>query len=226
MNAASGSAHLTICSAVQMSQYWRPSAWADYFHAYSGMDRMLMDASFQNIPDPIFVDPAKLALIGFQLYLAFGEVGGVKLGGVWKVVSVTAAVCYGAVTAFTAFHETFRRNLAVSNTDAPSSTQRLLRHLCQLEAAFVVIQESARQRTAQAGPLSSASFSSGTASGLVLVHVGHKYALIKSRLMARLDAACLTCMKKRRVPMPPQAAMDKFKTIIDAKESLIRTNPY
>ena len=215
-----------FASAVQMSQFWRPSAWADYFHAYSCMDRKLMDASFQNIPDPNFVDPAKVSMISVQLYLAFGDVGGVKLGSIWKVVSVTTALCYAAATTLTAYRDTFRRNLAVGNTDATSGKQRLLRHLRQLDAAFVVIQESARQRTAQAGPLSSASSTSGTASGLVLMHVGHKYALIKSRLMARLDAACLTCMKKRRVPMPPQAAMDKFKTIIDAKESLIRTNPY
>ena len=102
------------------------------------------------------------------------------------------------------FLAAIQRDLAISNADA-SSTQRLLRHLRQLDAAFAAIQEHACRTPAQTSPLPSAGSTGQTASGLVLMimHAEHKYASIKRMMTARLEVACLTCMKKCRVRMPP-----------------------
>lgn len=207
---------------VQMHHFWRPSAWADYLHAYTPQDCMLLDTSVHNFPLPVLMDPAKLQALGFMFYVAFRS----EFGRLWKVAAFTAVVIFGTIVTQMGIRSTLRRHLDLSAGRAPSSTQRLLRHLLQLDDALAVIQEHVCQRLSQTGRLPSASSIGQTASGVVLMHAGRKHASIKGKLMARLEAACLTCLKQRRVSMPLQTEMDAFDNIIDAWESLMRTHPF
>lgn len=87
-------------------------------------------------------------------------------------VSTMATIPFASICWFhLSFSRLLRQNLAVSDAKPTSSTQKLLRHLHQLDAAFAVLQEHATQNRGRTGQSPCAT----SPSGLVLLHAGHKY---------------------------------------------------
>ena len=119
-----------------MPQFWRPSAWADYLHAYNTWNRMLLGTCGFYIPRHVLIDPYRV--------------------GVWNVgmLSFAFGLGYGIYTrtpafaGFAAMMYTFSRdsgtvlkwNTTLKDLSASANMPTLVHHLRLLVGAQGIIE--------------------------------------------------------------------------------------
>ena len=155
--------------AVQMSQFWRPSAWADHLHAYNTWDHMLLGPCVLWIPSHVFIDPWRLCFMGVAAFsLGFGS-------GYAVVTAVTGLACMIFNMSSRDIEAALKRNTMLNDPNISTNMPSLIHHLRQLAAAYGIIERHALQGSPQPAKNSSLS----TSSSLTLMHAAESCRLFQ-----------------------------------------------
>ena len=172
---------------LQMTQFWRPSAWADAWYGYYAGKRYYELTEMPMVKkfwvSPLLVSAAKLAIfytaqanqaLGRQLF------GAISIGGAMLILRYT-------------YHRALRflnRNLIPGSHTYQKGTVKnlplLLEHLWELQAADHVLQthlQTLRSQSADTGR------EQGTSS-LAVMHCLQSHAFVTSNVTSRLADAC------------------------------------
>lgn len=203
-------------AALQFSQFWRPSAWADHFRAYTPWDRMLLACN--PLPGHVLIEPFRFCFLG-GLYVSYAIDQGAplrqRLMGVFGFL-----VVMGKITAMNAI-AAWRRNLKVRDRHVSSNMPALFAHLRQLAAAGCIIQDHISKSSSQ--PVSELCKAS---CGLALVHAMHDHGQITNSLMMRLEAAYFTCTKLDKQVLLRHLENKTLIEKVDTIEDMMELYPY
>ncbi len=174
-------------SGMQMRQFWRPSAWADYLHAYTPTNRLLLskDRHSHLLFSPVRFILLELPSIGWISYEGLGSRSG------W--LSLLLFVVMWCSVYLDRLQAAMKRNLTPDDKTLSTNMPTLFAHLRQLEAAGCVIKSYiAHDR----GPILQANAAS-MYSNLALMQATRHLSIITANLEARLVSAYNKCYSYR-----------------------------
>ncbi|KAK9827880.1 hypothetical protein WJX74_007527 [Apatococcus lobatus] len=167
-----------------ISQFWRPSAWADYIHAYSPFDRALLEPADFYIPGHVLVDPYRFF---------FSMVAGMSFVldpacTLWFRVAILggmASMLHNSISS--RIHAALKRNLTVKQHEISTNMPNLIHHLRQLVTAYGIIQEHILRTSTEPDARATSS--------IALMHATGIYHSVRWNLLKRLTAAARTCFE-------------------------------
>lgn len=173
---------------MQLWQFWRPSAWADFFHGYTAKARIL--GPFTHLKQT-----GQLAVIGSIVSLSLDTLQ-------WYVDGLFGFVAMIGLAAMFMTFAARANNTLVRGGQKCFNMPSLFSHLRQLSAASRIIQDHIHQSRLQPVDVSRP----GTdPSGLVLMLAMKKHARVTKNLMMRLEASYITCIGQKK-----QVLLDKL----------------
>lgn len=215
---------------MQMSQFWRPSAWADYLHAYNTFDRMLLEPGVLYTPGHVLIDPHRLCFTSVMIF----SVGFGSGNGIWMcILSIVGWFCMMGTTISSRVLAALKRNTTVKKPDVSTNMPTLIHHLRQLVAASGIIQEHTLRGSTQPAKITGDHISSSIA----LMHASDSYHQVLKNLIVRLAAALHACCQKysvdistlQNLPAEPDILLsgrEAWNSLIDDMEKCLETFPY
>ncbi len=170
---------------MQMSKFWRPSAWADYVHAYTPRHRSLFGRYYVNhlCFSPLIVVTCELPLLGLVISYGLGNWRG------W--LSLVAFILLKCILHQLRLEKFLRCNLAPDDKSISTNMPTLFTHLRQLETAGHIIRSHVSHSISQNRQANAASVSSNLALMQAMRHHSH----ITTNLEARLVSAYARCFR-------------------------------
>ena len=180
---------------MQMREFWRPSAWADYVHAYTFWDRLMVGRMKHVFFNPLEFFYRDFPTLGLACYFGLGT---------WKGLLFLAMIAF-SFSGFCAvrLQAAKTRNLLpnpgnasesedMSGHQGPMNMQTLLRHIRLLEAAGCMIRSHVSNHHS-APDQDNAVKARNVNSSLALMHASRHQALVLNNLEARLWRAFDQC---------------------------------
>ncbi len=168
---------------MQLYQFWRPSAWADYLHAYTPTNRLLLSG---NSHHHLLFSPSRFLF--FQV-VAIGLIANDGLSSWRGWLSLALLLIYWFKVYQNRLQAAMKRNLTPDNKALSTNMPTLFTHLRQLEAAGRVIKSFIANGAGSGLQADAAS----TSSNLALMQATRHLSIITANLEARLVSAYNKC---------------------------------
>ncbi len=175
-----------VVSGMQMHQFWRPSAWADYLHAYTPTNRLLL--SKHRVSHLLF-SPHRFIIFelpGIAIIVSYGL-------GSWTSRLFFAVFLYmWRAVYLSRLRSAMKRNLTPDNKELSTNMPTLFTHLRQLQAAGHVIKSSIAHGKGSSNSSLQADAAS-MSSNVALMQATRHLSIITANLEARLESAYNKC---------------------------------
>ena len=172
---------------MQMRQFWKPSAWADYLHAYTPTNRLLVSKNWNG---HLLFSPIRF--ITFELP-SIAWIASHGLGSQQGWVSLALFVIMWCNVYLSRLQAAMKRNLTPDDKAFSTNMPTLFTHLRQLEAAGRVIKSCIAHGEAPSLQADAANMYSNLALMQATRHLG----IITANLEARLVSAYDKCYSYR-----------------------------